>query len=662
MAKRSSRAAVPVTASEIELKAVLEIVVHGVIVIDERGAILEYSASCETIFGWAAAETLGRNVSMLMPSPYRDEHDGYLSRYLRTGERRIIGIGREVLGQRKDGATFPMYLSVGEARVGDRPIFVGVVRDVTELKRGEQALRDSEARLRAVLDTAVDAILVIDEQGVVQTYSQACERLFGWRADEVEGRNVSMLMPSPYRDEHDGYIGRYLRTGERRIIGIGREVQGQRKDGTVFPCELSVGEMRQRGQRAFVGIVRDLSERKRIEQDLVHAQKMEAVGQLTGGIAHDFNNLLTVIMGNLEMLEARLDDPDQEALAKEAREAAELGAQLTGRLLGFARRQALRPQALDANELVLDMSDMLRRTLGQSVQISTVLANRLWKVLADPGQLQNAILNLAINARDAMPHGGKLIVETANTAFDEADVAGRDLAPGAYVSISITDDGVGMPPEVRQRALEPFFTTKPAGVGSGLGLSMVYGFAKQTGGDLRIYSEAGQGTTVTIYLPQTAGEGDALDEGGPREAAFGGRGERLLVVEDDARVRLVTVRRLREMGYRVEERDSGEAALALLRGGDGFDLLLTDVLMPGGMSGPDLARRARALVPGLRVLLSSGYADPEAMRDAMAELDADLLRKPYKRGDLAAAVRRALDSKRPSKPRRRTGSRRRAPS
>jgi PAS domain S-box-containing protein len=519
----------------------------------------------------------------------------------------------------------------------------------------------SEVQLRALLDTAVDGVMVIDERGLLQSYNRACERLFGWRADEVLGRNVSMLMPSPYREEHDGYLERYLRTGERRIIGIGREVQGRHKSGMVFPCELSVGEMRQGDRRAFIGIIRDLSERKRIEQELVHAQKMEAVGQLTGGVAHDFNNLLTVIMGNLEMLQAKLDDPEQQALADEAREAAELGAQLTSRLLGFARRQALRPRVVDANELVLDMSDLLRRTLGQAVQISTVLGSRLWKVLADPGQLENAILNLAINARDAMPEGGKLIVETSNAEFDAADLVGHELAPGAYVSISITDTGTGMTPEVRQRAIDPFFTTKPAGVGSGLGLSMVYGFARQTGGDLRIQSEPGQGTTVTIYLPRAAQQEAAAAERAAEDGvAETSRGEAILVVEDDARVRLVTVRRLRELGYGVEEAESGESALALLKAGRRFGLLFTDVLMPGGISGPELARQARKLDPEMRVLLSSGYADPEAMRGAMAELGADLLRKPYKRSELAAAVRRALDASPRAKPARRRDSRPRA--
>jgi len=626
---------------EIELRAVLDTAVHGIVIIDERGVVREYSASCETIFGWTAGEVLGRNVKMLMPSPDRERHDGYLSHYLQTGERRIIGLGREVAGLRKDGSRFPMDLSVGETRLDGRPVFVGVIRDITAAKRAEQALKDSEARLRGVIDTAVDGVIIMDADGMVQTFNRACERLFGWSAGEVEGRNVSMLMQPPDREAHDGHLERYRRTGERRIVGLGREVRAQRKDGSSFPCELSVGEMRQGDSVAFVGILRDLSERKRIELELLHAHKLDAIGQLTGGIAHDFNNLLTVISGNLEMLDGLVADPEQRALLAEARETTELGAQLTSRLLGFARRQALEPRVIDPNELVLDMSDLLRRTLGQSIRIGTVLANRLKPVRADPGQLQNALLNLALNGRDAMPEGGELVVETANAELDEADVAGAELAPGRYVAIAVTDSGGGMTPEIKAKAIEPFFTTKGSGAGTGLGLSMVYGFARQSGGGLRIESEPGHGTTVTVYLPQA-------DEGRPPHPApsrpareVRGEGQAILVVEDDPRVRLVTARRLRELGYAVAEAEGGREALDLLDR-QAFDLLLTDVLMPGGLSGPELARQARRRRPRLSVLFASGYADPDAMRAAMAEFDAELLRKPHRKGDLAAAVVRAL--------------------
>jgi PAS domain S-box-containing protein len=284
------------------LKAVVDTAVDAVILIDAQGIVQMFNPACERLFGYRAEEVVGNNVKTLMPSPYRDEHDGYLANYLRSGHAKIIGIGREVTGRRKDGSTFPMNLSVGEAKQGGTSSFVGVIHDLTEAKRTEQALRESATQLKAVVDTAVDGVILIDPKGAVRMFNPACERLFGYRADEVIGHNVRMLMPTPYRDEHDNYIGNYRRTGEAKIIGIGREVTGQRKDGSTFPMDLSVGEAKQDGGSVFVGIIHDLTQRKHTEEQLVQAQKMEAVGQLSGGIAHDFNNLLTVVIGNAESL------------------------------------------------------------------------------------------------------------------------------------------------------------------------------------------------------------------------------------------------------------------------------------------------------------------------------------------------------------------------
>ena len=284
----------------------METAVDGVILIDARGSVLMFNSACEKLFQYRAAEVIDRNVKMLMPEPYREEHDGYVDSFNRTGERKIIGIGREVYGQRKDGTTFPMDLSVGEAKQDEGSIFVGIIHDLTERERVERALRESNARLKAVVDTAVDGVILIDARGCILKFNPACEKLFQYRTEEVIHQNVKMLMPSSYRVEHDGYIRNFLETGERKIIGIGREVVGQRKDGSTFPMDLSVGEARQEGESIFVGIIHDLTERKRTEELLVQAQKMEMVGQLSGGIAHDFNNLLTVIVGNAEFLSEKL--------------------------------------------------------------------------------------------------------------------------------------------------------------------------------------------------------------------------------------------------------------------------------------------------------------------------------------------------------------------
>jgi PAS domain S-box-containing protein len=531
--------------------------------------------------------------------------------------------------------------AVRDPEDGAVSLAVLTMRDVTERKQAEERLQEQTTRLRSILETAPEAIVTIDERGLIGSFSPAAERLFGYRAQEVIGRNVSLLMPEPYRSAHDGYLAHYLATGERRSLGVNHETEGLRKDGTTFPMELAVGEARANGERFFTGFAHDLTARKRLERELRQAQKLEAIGQLTGGIAHDFNNLLTVIMGNLEMLEERLAGEDL-ALLEDAREAARMGAELTGRLLAFARRQPLRPRAVDLGRAVPEAVALLRRTLGAAIEVRATLTPELPPVLADPGQLQNALLNLAINARDAMPGGGRLTIEAAEVELD-ADVAEArpGLHPGRYVMLAVGDTGTGMSPEVRERAFEPFFTTKRPGAGTGLGLSMVYGFVKQSGGHADLYSEPGCGTVVRLYLLRADVEDRAGEAGQASLEAHRGRGETVLVVEDDPRVRRVTARRLRELGYAVLEAADGPLALSVLEQHPGVDLLLTDMVMPGGMTGADLAVAARAQRPRLAVVLSSGYAAPESLRELPEETG--WLRKPYAAADLARALRRALD-------------------
>ncbi len=370
------------------LHAVVDTAVDGVILIDARCCVLMFNPACEKLFGYAADEVIGQNVKILMPAPYRDEHDEYISNYHRTAERKIIGIGREVVGRRKDGSTFPMDLSVGASKQDGQSIFVGIIHDLTERERTELALRESAARLKAVVDTAVDGVILINAQGCVSLFNPACERLFGYRADEVIGQNVKILMPAPYRDEHDGYVESFRRTGERKIIGIGREVVGRRKDGSTFPMDLSVGEAKEAGESNFVGIIHDITDRKRTEEQLVQAQKMETVGQLSGGIAHDFNNLLTVIVGNAEFLSQQLKPrPDLQRLADDIERAGDRGAELTQRLLAFSRRQMLAPVEFDCNGLLKFMHELLRRTLREDIEIKMACDAELWIAFADPAQL-----------------------------------------------------------------------------------------------------------------------------------------------------------------------------------------------------------------------------------------------------------------------------------
>jgi PAS domain S-box-containing protein len=506
------------------------------------------------------------------------------------------------------------------------------------------------AKLRGILESAVTAIITIDERGLIETVNPATERLFGYAADELIGQNVKVLMPEPYRSEHDGYIASYTRTGVKKIIGIGREVSGRRKDGTTFPLHLSVTEFEAEGRRYFTGMIHDISDRKHVEEALLESerrlaqsQKMEAVGQLTGGIAHDFNNLLLVIAGNLELLEPRLGDEESRSLLKEAQDAAALGSKLTDQLLTFGRRRHMDAQVIQLNELVVGVTDMLRRTLGEHIALSTSLGREIWVTRADPGQCQSAIVNLAVNARDAMPQGGKLVVETRNMVFDDhhADFH-SELPRGDYVQLSISDTGTGMPPDVRDRAFEPFFTTKEKGRGTGLGLAMVYGFVKQSGGHVTIYSEVGHGTTINLYFPRAQSDPAAERLAARRAETDAHARETVLVVEDDDRVRQLTIKRLKLIGYQVLEAQDGPSALEILRRGEPVDLVFTDLVMPGGLSGREVAVRAREIKPGIKVLLTSGYAEELVQGDDLQRERLKVLRKPYQQADLVAALREVL--------------------
>jgi PAS domain S-box-containing protein len=631
---------------ESRLRAVVDTAVDGVILIDAKGIILMFNPACERLFGYASFEVIGRNVKMLMPEPYQNEHDGYLDNYRTTGVRKIIGIGREVLGRKRHGATFPMDLSVAEATEEGQPIFVGIIRDLTERKAAETALREAAARLQALVDTAVDGVILIDARGAIVMFNPACEKLFGYTADEVLGENVRMLMPGPYQQEHDGYLDNYRRTGERKIIGIGREVLGQRRDGTTFPMELSVGEATQEGKPIFVGLIHDLSTRKATEQQLAQAQKMEMVGQLSGGIAHDFNNLLTVILGNAEALSLRLKSRDDlRNLSDTIMSAAERGAEMTQRLLAFSRRQVLQPHPVDCNALMENMRMLLGRTLREDIELQVSLSPTPVFALADRAQLESAILNLSLNAQDAMPEGGTLSLSTSQVALDELALMPNiaSARPGDYVMVSVTDDGTGMDRGTVARVFEPFFTTKEVGKGSGLGLSMVYGFVQQSDGHVTIYSEVGLGTTVRLFIPVAQEPTAELAPRGPTLSATPRGNEKILVVEDDPFVRTHVIASLDHLGYKVMVAGDGREALAMLRGGARPALMFTDIVMPGGINGWELVAQARELIPDLRVLYTSGYPQESLSKRGGIDPHATILTKPYRLADLARRVREKLD-------------------
>lgn len=435
-----------------------------------------------------------------------------------------------------------------------------------------------------------------------------------------------------------------LESGEQRIIGIGRDVEGLRSDGSVFPLHLSVGKAEIAGEIAFVAILHDLTRRRVAEDALVRSQRMDAVGRMTGGIAHDFNNLLTVIIGNLELLEMTETRAKSKALISDALGAAELGADLTSRLMVFSRKSALRPEAIDLRETVEQSMALLRRAIGAHCAVETSISEHLWQIKTDPMQLQTAILNLALNAQDAMPNGGRILIEARNAVVDDKYMAQDvDVSLGDYVRLSISDTGQGMTPEARERALEPFFTTKPVGQGTGLGLSMVYGFVRQSGGHVTIYSELGQGTTVSLYFPALAGGPagkDTTDAPTPQLALVAG--ERLvLVVEDDPAVRRLSEARITELGFKCIAAASGDEAAEIMEARDDIALVFTDLVMPGELSGYDLAKLVAARNPQIKILLTSGFSEG-MLRKGRLGSEFPILRKPYRQADLEKAIRTVM--------------------
>jgi len=494
-----------------------------------------------------------------------------------------------------------------EARVA--PELAGVERARRELGREPS---NDEARLRDIFDAAVEGILSIDERGAVVAMNPAAERMFGYRAEEVLGRNVSMLMPSPYQGEHDGYLAAYLATGHKKIIGIGREVQGRRKNGSVFPLALSVSEASTGQRRVFSGFIRDLTETKRLEEEFLRSQKMEAVGRLAGGIAHDFNNLLMGVLAYSRIASEEHVGPTRDAF-DEIGAAAKRGMALTRRLLAFTRGRPIQLEPTSVDQVVSENELMLRQLLGEDMTLEVRLARGGATVMADPGLIEQILINLLINARDAMPAGGRIEVVTR----ERTDA----------VVLAVRDTGCGMTPEVRERIFEPFFTTKAPGEGTGLGLSTVKRIVGQLAGSIDVESAPGKGSTFRLSIPRCARE--------PQRTLTPTREERsrstrntLLLVEDDRLVRTAIRHFLERQGYEVYAAEAPLEALRILREHGAIDVLLTDMVMPGG-SGSELAREVCALRPDTKVVFMSAHEPEFLIERERLEPGATCLQKPF---------------------------------
>jgi len=608
----------------------------AVAVVDEAWKFLAVNRAAEVLWGSTASKMIGQSI-FAFPEFGLGAVFEEACRSSKQGEVPIAFTApSERLGAWLEVRSYPLSAGYGL-----------MLRDISETRDTHLTMLDRDRDLHVlqsinqrVFEISQDLILVVDRVGKLARVSPSSFAILGYRPEEMLGQDAAAYICPEDLERCQGEM-RMARSGRLIRHFYCRYVH---KDGRMVTLAWMGVWVDLEEQHFFTG--RDMTEQIAAEERLRASQRMEAIGLLTGGMAHDFNNLLTVIIGNLDVLREKfVGDAEAEGFADMAVEASLRGAELTHQLLAFARRQTLDTLVFDINERVTATMDLLRRTLGEEIEIETALAADLWPALADPAQFESALVNLSINARDAMPNGGRLCIETANRQIDEIDAEDDpDFVPGIYVMLIVTDTGTGMLPEVLARVFDPFFTTKPVGVGTGLGLSMVYGFARQSQGHVRIYSEPGQGTTVRLYLPR-ASSGAAPEPVLPAPAAAQARGgETVLVVEDNPQVRKVAIAQLGRLGYRVLEADGSPAALAILQAGDAIDLLFTDVVMPGGMNGAELARAARLLRPGLKVLLTSGFAGSAAQSGTNAEEFRNRLSKPYRQAELAARVRGVLDS------------------
>ena len=629
--------------SAARMTAIVDTAIDAILVIDETGVIDSVNPATEGLFDYAAGEMVGRNIKMLMPERYAAEHDSYIQRYRHTGQRKIIGFGREVTGRRKDGSTFPMHLSVSECEIDGKCHFAGIVRDLTARENAEIGRLRQQSLFEATINDAPQAIVIADSNRNIFLVNPAVSRIFGYEPLELVGQSLRTLYA--HQEEQE----RVLRLAAQYDAAMAHaepiRAMFRRKSGEEFPGEViaTIIHDRQGNVLGLMRFIRDVTEQLKQEEMLSQNLRMDALGQLTAGIAHDFNNLLTVIVGSLELADGASDKRHGQDLMREANDAAKMGARLTERLLSFSRQRKLELTVVNLNELISNMMELLRRSIGETIAVSTSLAKTLTPARVDPSEFENTILNLAINSRDAMPNGGRLIIETQNLNLTSADdCAAHGIAPGDYARVSVTDTGSGMPPEVAARAFEPFFTTKPPGRGTGLGLASIYGFVKQSGGHATISSEAGRGTTVHVYLPSVPQVEATKREDRATEPAAAA-GETVLVVEDNPQLRRLSVRRVELLGYRTREADNGPSAIAILEKHN-INLIFSDVVMPGGMTGYELAAFAGHNYPSLRILLTSGYdVEQQATHDS-ADSDLRVLRKPYNQADLARALSEAMAS------------------
>jgi two-component system, cell cycle sensor histidine kinase and response regulator CckA len=601
--------------SEERYRIVAETAIDAIATIDESGQILFVNRSAERIFGYSAQDMIGFNLALLLPA--------YTQGIPET---------REFTGRHQDGHDIFLEVSFGTFTQGARVLATGILRDVSRRRRAEEELRDANETLRALIEATPLAIVAIDSEEKVSKWNSAAEKMFGWSESEVLGRK------SDWRE---------LGEAARRSGSITKEATLRKKDGTYVEVAISAGPLAGVGgaHAGAVSVITEITERKRLEEQLRQAQKMDAVGRLAGGVAHDFNNLLTVIIGYGEMLmNGLVADTRPREYALEVLRAADKACSLTKQLLAFSRRQVTYPVLLDINPVVAGVSNMLRRLIAEDVELVLLLNPTLGTVRADPGQIEQIIINLVVNARDAMAGCGRITIETGIAELgDEYAQTHLDVRPGRYVCISVTDTGQGMAQTTQSHIFEPFFTTKEVGKGTGLGLSTIYGIVKQNNGSIWVYSEPGKGSTFKIYLP-AVDERPQLEPSGGRAVLERGD-ETILLVEDEPGLREMARELLEGQGYTVLAAADSQEAIRICNGHPGpVDLLLTDLVLPTA-SGNELARRLHGLRSQIRVLFMSGYPAETIVERGVLEPGAIFLEKPFTPDALAKKVRQALDGR-----------------
>ncbi len=634
-----------------------EAVPDAMVAVNPEGVILQVNSQTERLFGYTQGELLGHGVEMLVPTARREQHHLHRERFRQQPATRRMGAAMDLRGRRKDGSEFPVEISLSPVKTDEGMVVLSAIRDISDRKRIEEELQKAheelaaskdrelleyQNRLALIVDSSQDAIIGKDLDGIITHWNKGAEHMYGYSAEEMIGRSISVLAPQDRRDEIPGILKR-IRSGERVEYFESVRV---RKDGQQLNVSISVSPIRD-AKGGIVGasiIARDVTGQRRAEDLLRHAQKMEAVGRLAGGVAHDFNNILGIVTACCELLRSRVALDGAAHYLDNIQEAAKRGASLTRQLLAFSRRQvSVQPRLLDLNEALKDVIKLLRPLMGDDVQIIVRQGTDTAVVESDPVQLDQIVLNIAVNARDAMPRGGKLILETSAQEFDAA-LAERHppMKPGRYVLLAISDNGCGMDAVTLSKIFDPFFTTKEIGKGTGLGLATVYGIVKQSGGHIWVYSELNRGTTFKIYLPAADHKVGMAPKSEIEALPPKADGKTVLLVEDDDLMRTMTRQMLEDHGYRVVEADGAKQALECLGSNSSIDLTLTDVVMRG-MSGPELALQLTNLSPAMKVVYMSGYTGELIAQGNGLSQEITLLEKPFTKAALLKILHAALE-------------------